>query len=111
MDCAVVKSDILHREESTGVEVRINRRRRGGRRRSEAGKNKNVQKKEEEEEITKSKEDLERRHDEIDKPHTQKNAQKILYNANKKEISRGRRAPGVNLHYSKYSSTPMLFEP
>ena len=55
MDCAVVKSDILHREESTGVEVRINGGRRGGRRRSEAGKNKNVQKKEEEEEITKSK--------------------------------------------------------
>ena len=110
MDCAVVKSDILQREESTGVEVRINRRRRGGRRRSEAGKNKNVQK-EEEEEITKSKkisnEDMTKSTNHTHK----KNAQKILYNANKKEISRGRRAPGVNLHYSKYSSTPMLFEP
>ena len=69
-----------------------------------------MQKKEEEEEITKSKkisnEDMTKSTN-----HTQKNAQKILYNANKKEISRGRRAPGVNLHYSKYSSTPMLFEP
>ena len=111
MDCAVVKSDILHREESTGVEVRTNRRRKGGGDEAKLERTKTCRRKRKKKKSRKAKkisnEDMTKSTN-----HTHKKTHKKSYiTQNKKEISRGRRAPGVNLHYSKYSSTPMLFEP